>query len=136
MHKLFALLWLTLSTPHLVVGQTQNINELDRKYLNWYNLDSHNDQILGASVEKAYRDLLINKQPKKTIIVAVIDGGVDINHEDLKDNIWINEDEIPGNNIDDDQNGYIDDINGWNFIGNSNGENIHYENLEFTRIIK
>jgi subtilisin family serine protease len=136
MDKLFAILWLTLSTSHLVVAQTQTIGALDHKYLNWYNLDSQSDNILGASVEKAYRDLLNNQQPKKTIIVAVIDGGIDINHEDLKDNIWINEDEIPDNKIDDDQNGYIDDVHGWNFIGNSNGENIHYENLEFTRIIK
>ena len=117
-------------------AQTQNISELDQKYLNWYNLDLESNQILGASVNKAYSEFLKEKQPKKTIIVAVIDGGVDINHEDLKDNIWINEDEIPGNNIDDDQNGYIDDIHGWNFIGNSRGENIHYENLEYTRIVK
>lgn len=120
----------------LVNAQTQNISELDQKYLNWYNLDLQNNQILGASVDKAYSDFLIGKQPKKTIIVAVIDGGVDINHDDLKGNIWVNEDEIPGNNIDDDQNGYIDDVHGWNFIGNSRGENIHYENLEYTRIVK
>jgi subtilisin family serine protease len=125
-----------LFTACWVNAQTQNIRELDQKYLNWYNLDSQNDQILGTSVDKAYRDFLKERQPKKTIIVAVIDGGIDIDHVDLKDNIWVNEDEIPGNNIDDDQNGYIDDVHGWNFIGNSNGENIHYENLEYTRIIK
>ena len=119
-----------------VKAQTKNISELDQKYLNWYNLDSQNDQVLGASVDKAYNDFLKGRLPKKTIIVAVIDGGVDINHDDLKDNIWVNEKEIPGNNIDDDQNGYIDDIHGWNFIGNTNGENIHYENLEYTRIVK
>lgn len=119
-----------------VNAQTQNISELDQKYLNWYNLDLNSNQILGASVDKAYSDFLNGKQPKKTIIVAVIDGGVDINHDDLKANIWVNEDEIPGNNIDDDRNGYIDDVNGWNFIGNSRGENIHYENLEYTRIVK
>jgi len=66
----------------------------------------------------------------------VIDGGVDIDHEDLQGKIWVNEDEIPGNNIDDDNNGYIDDVHGWNFIGNKNGENLHYENYEFTRIYK
>ena len=117
-------------------AQTKNIGDLETKYLNWYNLDAENDAILGTSVERAYRELLQNKQPKKTIIVAVIDGGVDIDHQDLKENIWINEDEIPGNQIDDDNNGYIDDIHGWNFIGNSRGENIHHENLEYTRIYK
>ena len=110
--------------------------DIETKYLNWYNLDAENDGILGVSVKRAYRELLQNKQPKKTIIVAVIDGGVDIDHQDLKENIWINEDEIPGNQIDDDNNGYIDDIHGWNFIGNSRGENIHHENLEYTRIYK
>ena len=117
-------------------AQTKNLGDLETKYLNWYNLDAENDAILGTSVERAYRELLQNKQPKKTIIVAVIDGGVDIDHQDLKENIWINEDEIPGNQIDDDNNGYIDDIHGWNFIGNSRGENIHHENLEYTRIYK
>ena len=117
-------------------AQTKNIADLETRYLNWYNLDAQSDAILGTSVERAYSELLQNKQPKKTIIVAVIDGGVDIDHQDLKENIWINEDEIPGNEIDDDNNGYIDDIHGWNFIGNSRGENIHHENLEYTRIYK
>jgi subtilisin family serine protease len=52
------------------------------------------------------------------IVVAVIDGGVDINHEDLVDNIWVNENEIPGNGIDDDNNGYVDDVNGWDAYSN------------------
>jgi subtilisin family serine protease len=69
-----------------------------------------------------------------TVIVAVIDGGVDPLHEDLKNVMWINKDEIPGNNIDDDKNGYIDDIYGWNFIGNAKGENVHYDNLEVARL--
>ncbi|MEN6553160.1 MAG: S8 family serine peptidase, partial [Methanobacterium sp.] len=55
------------------------------------------------------------------VIIAVIDSGIDLNHPDLKANIWINKGEIPGNSIDDDHNGYIDDVYGWNFIsGNSN----------------
>jgi subtilisin family serine protease len=117
-------------------AQVADIKELDQKYLNWFNMDLKIDKVLGTSVNKAYGELLRDKQPKKTIIVAVIDGGVDINHVDFKDHIWLNEDEIPGNNIDDDNNGYIDDIHGWNFIGNSNGENIKYENFEYTRIYK
>ena len=69
----------------------------------------------------------------KKIIVAVMDSGVDINHPDLKDNIWINSDEIPGNKVDDDKNGYIDDINGWNFIGAPGGGSVLHESLELTR---
>jgi subtilisin family serine protease len=68
------------------------------------------------------------------VIVAVIDSGVDIEHEDLANNIWVNTDEIPGNGIDDDKNGYVDDINGWNFIGNADGTNINGETLEVTRL--
>src|SRR5690606_26277942 len=70
------------------------------------------------------------------VIVAVLDGGVDINHEDLKDVLWTNAKEIPGNGKDDDGNGYIDDVNGWNFIGNANGKNVDADNLEVTRLIR
>ena len=136
MQKTIALLFLLLLSSFFAGAQTKDITELDAKYMNWYNLDPETNGILGTSVERAYQELLQGKQPKKTIIVAVIDGGVDIDHEDLKANIWINEDEIPGNQIDDDHNGYIDDIHGWNFIGNSQGENIVHENLEYTRIYK
>jgi subtilisin family serine protease len=109
---------------------------LTNKNLNWYNLDPSADKIMGVSTEKAYKTLLADKTSSKKIIVAVIDGGVDIDHEDLKDHIWTNSDEIPDNGIDDDQNGYVDDIYGWNFLGNSKGENVNVENLEYTRMLK
>lgn len=112
------------------------IDSLETKYLNWQNLDVKNDKTFGVSVDKAYAELLNNKSPQKKIIVAVIDGGVDVNHTDLQGKIWRNSDELPGNGIDDDNNGYIDDVNGWNFIGNSKGENIDGENLEYTRIVR
>lgn len=103
------------------------------KYINWQNLDPKQNKTWGIGSDKAYEELLKGKT-SKTVIVAVIDNGVDINHEDLKNNIWINEDEIPGNGIDDDNNGYIDDVNGWNFLGNQNGENVNYAPLEVTRL--
>lgn len=56
----------------------------------------------------------------RPVIVAVIDTGVDINHPEIKDAIWVNEDEIPGDGIDNDGNGYVDDIYGWNFFHNNN----------------
>lgn len=57
---------------------------------------------------------------KREVIVAIIDTGIDINHPELKDAIWTNSDEIPGDGIDNDGNGYIDDYNGWNFFSNNN----------------
>ena len=100
---------------------------------NWYNLDLVQDGYFGISTEKAYKELLVNMKPKQKVIVAVMDGGVDVNHEDLKDVMWTNPKEIPGNGIDDDGNGYIDDIHGWNFIGSKAG-NVEFDNLELTRI--
>lgn len=111
------------------------IDSLNSHYLNWYNLDAKENKIQGVSVDKAYQELLVGKSPKKKIIVAVIDGGVDVTHEDLEGKIWVNADEIPNNQIDDDQNGFIDDINGWNFLGNATGENLDIENYEFVRIL-
>ena len=101
---------------------------------NWQNLDLKTDGMFGISTEKAYAELLKGKSHTK-IIVAVIDGGVDINHEDLKGIIWNNPKEIAGNNADDDKNGYADDVHGWDFIGSAKG-NVHYDNLELTRILK
>lgn len=101
------------------------------------NAQKHNWHLLsakgrhgGTGVEQAYKQLK-NKTPK-TITVAVIDIGADINHEDLQGMIWTNPGEIPGNDIDDDHNGYIDDIHGWNFLGGKNG-NLMYEAEEKTR---
>ncbi|MGY4386319.1 cell wall-associated protease [Pedobacter sp. UYP24] len=102
---------------------------------NWFNLDLVKDGYFGISTEKAYNEILKNRKPKQNIIVAVIDGGVDINHEDLKDILWTNTKEIAGNGIDDDGNGYVDDVHGWNFIG-SKGTNLEYDNLELVRIIR
>ena len=96
--------------------------------LNWYNQE---DQ--GMYTEKAYK--FLKKKKSQTVIVGVIDSGVDIEHEDLKGQIWINEDEIPDNGIDDDNNGYIDDIHGWNFLGNAAGEHVDAARLEMTRIL-
>jgi cell wall-associated protease len=102
---------------------------------NWYNLDLVKDGYFGISTEKAYLDILKSKSPKSKIIVAVIDGGVETDHEDLKNVIWTNPKEIAGNGIDDDGNGYIDDIHGWNFIGSGKG-NLAYDNLELIRIYR
>ena len=82
---------------------------------NWFVKSPEKDGVEGVSADRAYAELGL--APGQKIIVAVIDSGVDINHEDLKGKIWVNTGEIPANQIDDDKNGYIDDVNGWNFIG-------------------
>ena len=99
-------------------------NELNR----WSHLDIINDTIPGMSVDKAYAELLKDKKGKK-VIVAIVDSGVDIEHEDLKAVIWTNKKEIAGNGIDDDKNGYIDDVHGWNFLGDIIKENAEYERI-------
>jgi subtilisin family serine protease len=95
--------------------------------LNWYNGDGQ-----GMHTDQAYK--MLKKKKSQPVVVAVIDSGVDIEHEDLQGKIWVNTKEIPGNKIDDDQNGYVDDVHGWNFLGNANGENQENARLEMTRI--
>ena len=100
--------------------------------VNWYHGEKTDSTIFNINTDEVYNKILKNKQGS-TIVVAVIDSGVDIEHDDLKDVIWINRDEIPGNGIDDDNNGYIDDINGWNFIGGKDGRHVGDDTLEETR---
>jgi cell wall-associated protease len=99
---------------------------------NWFNLDRSEDKIQGVSTERAYEEILKNK-PSKTVVVGVIDTGVDIGHEDLQGHIWTNPDEKAGNSVDDDRNGYVDDVHGWNFIGGKDGRNVEYDTYELTR---
>jgi subtilisin family serine protease len=87
------------------------------------------------SVERAYNELLKDKK-SKPVVVAIIDGGTDVNHEDLKDKLWVNTKEIAGNGRDDDKNGFIDDINGWDFLGGKDGTDVNHEQLEMTRVLK
>lgn len=97
----------------------------------WFILDPEEDKVQGLSVEKAYSTLLKDKE-SKTVLVAVIDSGIDIDHEDLKGKIWINKKEVAGNGVDDDNNGYVDDVYGWNFIGGKEG-NVDQDTYELTR---
>lgn len=130
MKDIFILLITALLVLLPVTGQgTAETNVLR----NGFNLDLRQDGIYGLSTEKAYRELLKNRK-SVSVVVAVIDSGVDIHHEDLESHIWTNPGEIPGNSIDDDENGYIDDIHGWNFNGGRNGANVYYDNWEITRL--
>jgi cell wall-associated protease len=111
----------SLGVMNIIYGQKSE------EIKNWYN-----GATPGMNTEKAYSSL--KKEKSTTVIVAVIDSGIDIEHKDLQGKIWTNEDEIPNNGIDDDKNGYIDDVHGWNFLGSPNGENQDFARLEKTRI--
>ena len=120
-----------LSTPIENIDTSPlKVTELtDSEAKNWGHLDLLNDTIPGMSVDKAYAEIIKNKKGKK-VIVAVIDSGIDIDHEDLDGVIWTNKGEIPNNGKDDDNNGYVDDIHGWNFLGDA-----YDEQLEYVRIL-
>lgn len=134
MRKLLCLV-LSVGLVFSGVAQTTAVTlETNEPPKNWFNLDPVADKVNGVSTEKAYE--LLKGRPTKRVIVAVIDSGIDIEHEDLKDVVWVNADEIPGNGIDDDNNGYIDDIHGWNFLGGKDGRNVNYETLEVTRLYR
>ncbi|MBC7381971.1 MAG: S8 family serine peptidase [Bacteroidia bacterium] len=100
---------------------------------NWFNLDYKSDRIWGVSTEKLYQKFVFSKNEQK-IVVAVIDGGIDIFHENLSANIWKNNTEIADNNIDEDSNGYTDDVYGWDFIGGKDSMVVE-DTYEYTRIV-
>ncbi|WP_291783197.1 S8 family peptidase [Cecembia sp.] len=119
-------------SSRLTVPQNLNVKNspLDKgESENWQHLDLIKDTIPGMSVDRAYEEL-IRKSPKNQIIVAVLDAGVDLYHEDLAPVLWSNPGEIAGNNTDNDGNGFVDDVHGYNFLGES-----YHERLEYTRIV-
>ncbi len=103
---------------------------------NWHLLDFATDGVAGISVLRAERELLAGRRPARTVVVAVIDGGVDTAHVDLRTNLWRNPDERPGNRVDDDGNGYVDDVYGWNFIGGADGRPVRYDTFEIARLFR
>jgi subtilisin family serine protease len=100
----------------------------------WHMMDKEKNGYFGVSADKAYSLLKSKKLKSKTVIVAVIDSGIDTLHEDLKPVLWTNPKEIPGNGIDDDKNGYIDDVHGWNFLGGKDGRNVKEDSYEAARV--
>jgi subtilisin family serine protease len=99
----------------------------------WWLLDVETDGVYGAGVDRAYAEVLNAKQPAREVIVAIVDSGVDITHEDLDDVLWTNPDE-PENGRDDDGNGYVDDVHGWNFIGGPDGSHVDEDTYEVARL--
>ncbi|TVZ56242.1 subtilase family protein [Lutibacter sp. Hel_I_33_5] len=113
---------------NIVVNATAKKGALtDAEKDNWQHLDLEKDSIPGMSINKAYE--FLKGKTGIEVVVGVVDSGTDLKHEDLKDVAWVNKKEIAGNNKDDDNNGYVDDINGWNFLGNSYKEHLEYERI-------
>ncbi|HEX8297837.1 MAG TPA: S8 family serine peptidase, partial [Rubricoccaceae bacterium] len=99
---------------------------------NWHLLDAGTDVSVGISAARAY-EMLAGRTPTP-LVVAVIDSGVDIDHPDLAPVLWTNPGETAGNGVDDDGNGYVDDVHGWSFLGGADGRNIEHETLEVARL--
>lgn len=111
-----------------------SINAFAQAPEDWFNRDRIADGVQGVSTDKAYE--LLKGRESKPVVVAIIDSGVDLEHEDLADILWVNSGEVPNNGKDDDGNGYIDDVHGWSFLGGPGGKNIKEETLEHTRLYR
>ncbi len=118
----------------LVQAQTASPQE-DKDQKTWYHKNYATTKVYGVNTENAYKFLESKGLKPKTVVVGVLDSGVEVDHPGLVKNIWTNPNEIPNNGKDDDGNGYVDDIHGWNFLGGKNGD-IDVDNMEVTRVVK
>ncbi len=125
---------LLAATLHIATAQAQGTTSVIKKDLpkGWHLGDYSKDGYYGISMDKAYE--FVKGKTGKTVIVAIIDSGIDTLHEDLKEILWVNPKEIPGNGIDDDKNGYVDDVHGWNFLGGKDGRNVKQDSDEAARV--
>ena len=133
-----ALLFVGCGATALVSTPVENIDTVPLKVAdlteeeqkNWGHADLLRDTIPGMSVDRAYDEIIKNRRGQ-TVVVAVLDSGIDLEHEDLDGVLWTNTDERPNNGKDDDNNGYIDDVHGYNFLGES-----YHEQLEYARMLR
>jgi cell wall-associated protease len=102
--------------------------------LKGWHLQSQQAGYHGIELDAAYRFLAAKKLTSTPVTVAVLDSGIDTAHEDLKPVLWVNPREVPGNGKDDDGNGYVDDIHGWNFLGHPDGRNVNSTSSEWIRV--
>lgn len=119
------LLFIFIFCVQQVIGQ-------EPKFWHWKDLQK--DNLHGVSLAQAHALLGDLKLKPRPVIIAVMDGGIDTNHLQIRPLLWNNLKEIPGNQMDDDKNGYVDDYYGWNFLGNKTGENIGKASDEKSRI--
>lgn len=106
----------------------------NKDLMTWYHKDFATSKVYGVNTANAYKYLESKGLKPKTVVVGVLDSGVQVDHPGLVKNIWSNPNEVPNNGKDDDGNGYIDDVHGWNFIGGKNGD-IDIDNMEVTRVV-
>ena len=130
MKPIRSLLFAALALAAPAAGHAQ----ADTALANWHLLDPTADRVPGIGAERAYRELLAGRQPRDTVVVAIIDSGVEVDHPDLAPIIWTNPRERAGNGRDDDGNGYVDDVHGWDFLGNRDGRDIDADTYEITRL--
>lgn len=123
---------LTLSVTVISIASLAQTSSLKTVPNGWHLKDQKTSGFYGISLDKAYT--FVKGKKSKTVVVAIIDSGIDTTHEDLKSVLWTNPKEIPGNGIDDDGNGYVDDVHGWNFIGGRDGRNVKEDSYEAARV--
>ena len=107
------------------------VAQQDTSPANWWLLEG---RYPGIGAERLYREVLANRRPARSVVVAIIDSGTDVGHPDLDGSLWTNAREVAGNGRDDDGNGYVDDVHGWNFIGGRDGRNVSVDTYEVIRI--
>ena len=118
--------------PILAIALSLSTASSQEKMEKWHHQNGTSEFPTGIGADEWYSN---SKAPAaRKVVVAILDSGIDIDHPDLKDNIWVNPGEIPGNKKDDDGNGYVDDIHGWNFIGGPDGRSVLKESYEVTRV--
>ncbi|SMP30053.1 S8 family serine peptidase [Chryseobacterium profundimaris] len=119
---------------HAQEAKTDSDPMKNKDLMTWYHKDFATTKVYGVNTENAYKYLESKGLKPKTVVVGVLDSGVQVDHPGLVKNVWTNPNEVPGNGKDDDGNGYIDDVHGWNFIGGKNGD-IDIDNMEVTRVV-
>jgi len=108
LHRVLLFWLMAMLSPAVLADEPfSSVDSMDVKQINWYNLDPVADTVQRCQRDKTYREILHALPPGKKVVVAVIDGGVDIQHSELKGRIWTNADEKADNGIDDDNNGYV-----------------------------
>jgi subtilisin family serine protease len=135
MKIIFILFTVLISSCKSNFLENKKITNDNNKMFSFYDQELLLNKTNGVSLEKWYEENKTRKT-KNQIIVAILDSQIDLNHEELQGQILVNKKEIPNNEMDDDHNGYIDDINGWNFIGHKNSGYLRYRNFEYTRIVR